>query len=69
MTDKISDSMKEVLVSKIAMGKLGTGEDVANSVVFLSSDASSWITGQNILVSGGRTHRTVQYQDEKSTDN
>ena len=34
MTDKISDSMKEVLVSKIAMGKLGTGEDVANSVVF-----------------------------------
>jgi 3-oxoacyl-[acyl-carrier protein] reductase len=53
MTDKISDSMKEVLVSKIAMGKLGTGEDVANSVVFLSSDAASYITGETIHVNGG----------------
>ena len=31
MTDKISESVKEVLASRIAMGKLGTGEDVATS--------------------------------------
>ncbi len=53
MTDKISDSLKEVLASRIAMGKLGTGEDVANSVAFLSSDAASYITGETIHVNGG----------------
>ena len=53
MTDKIPESIKEVLASKIAMGKLGTGEDVANSVAFLSSDAASYITGETIHVNGG----------------
>ena len=53
MTDKISDSIKEVLASRIAMGKFGTGEDVANSVAFLSSDAASYITGETIHVNGG----------------
>ena len=53
MTDKIPESIKEVLTSKIAMGKLGTGEDVANSVAFLSSDAASYITGETIHVNGG----------------
>ena len=53
MTDKISESLKEVLASRIAMGKLGTGEDVANSVAFLSSDAASYITGETIHVNGG----------------
>ena len=53
MTDKISESVKEVLASRIAMGKLGTGEDVANSVAFLSSDAASYITGETIHVNGG----------------
>tara|TARA_A100001011_G_scaffold346406_1_gene382780 strand:- start:30 stop:764 length:735 start_codon:yes stop_codon:yes gene_type:complete len=53
MTDKISETLKEVLASRIAMGKLGTGEDVANSVAFLSSDAASYITGETIHVNGG----------------
>ena len=53
MTDKISETLKEGLASRIAMGKLGTGEDVANSVAFLSSDAASYITGETIHVNGG----------------
>ena len=53
MPDKISGSLKEVLAARIAMGKLGTGEDVANSVAFLSSDAASYITGETIHVNGG----------------
>ena len=37
----------------IPLGRLGTPEDVANAVVFLSSPASSWITGETVLVDGG----------------
>ncbi|MEY2459787.1 MAG: hypothetical protein QOG30_1617 [Acidimicrobiaceae bacterium] len=33
--------------------RLGTPEDIANSAVFLASDAASWITGQTIVVDGG----------------
>ncbi|MDG1267425.1 MAG: SDR family NAD(P)-dependent oxidoreductase [Ilumatobacter sp.] len=37
----------------IPLGRLGTPEDVANAVVFLASEASSWVTGQTLLVNGG----------------
>ena len=53
MTDNISDNMKDLLSSRIPMSKLGTGEDVANSVAFLSSYAASYITGETIHVNGG----------------
>jgi 3-oxoacyl-[acyl-carrier protein] reductase len=53
MTDKIADSIKAVLTSKIPMSKLGTGEDVSNTVAFLSSNAASYITGETIHVNGG----------------
>ena len=53
MTDKIDESIKAVLTSRIPMSKLGTGEDVANTVAFLSSDSASYITGETIHVNGG----------------
>ena len=53
MTDNIVESIKAVLTSRIPMSKLGTGEDVANTVAFLSSDAASYITGETIHVNGG----------------
>ena len=37
----------------IPLGRLGTPEDVANAVIFLASPASSWVTGQTLLVNGG----------------
>jgi len=37
----------------IPLGRLGMPEDVANAVVFLASEASSWVTGQTLLVNGG----------------
>ena len=52
-TDNIIESIKSVLTSRIPMSKLGTGEDVANTVAFLSSDAASYITGETIHVNGG----------------
>jgi NAD(P)-dependent dehydrogenase (short-subunit alcohol dehydrogenase family) len=31
-------------------------------VLYLASPAASWITGEHLLVAGGRTHRTYQYE-------
>ena len=53
MTDKIVENIKAVLTSRIPMSKLGTGEDVSNTVAFLSSNAASYITGETIHVNGG----------------
>ncbi len=53
MTDKISDQFKSELLSRIPMNRLGSGEDVSNTVAFLSSDESSYITGETIHVNGG----------------
>jgi len=53
MTDNIVESIKAVLTSRIPMSKLGTGEDVSNTVAFLSSNAASYITGETIHVNGG----------------
>ena len=53
MTDRIVESIKAVLTSRIPMSKLGTGEDVSNTVAFLSSDAAPYITGETIHVNGG----------------
>ena len=53
MTMSIAEKAKVYLTSRIPMGKLGTGEDVSNSVAFLSSDQASYITGETIHVNGG----------------
>ena len=53
MTMNIAEKMKEYLISRIPMGKLGTGEDVSGCVAFLSSDSASYITGETIHVNGG----------------
>ena len=53
MTENILESVKVMLTSRIPMSKLGSGEDVANSVAFLSSDEASYITGETMHVNGG----------------
>ena len=53
MTENIAEKVKLFLTSRIPMGRLGTGEDVSNCVAFLSSESSSYITGETIHVNGG----------------
>lgn len=53
MTEVLSDDVKHKIASSIPMGKLGTVENVADTVTFLASDAASYITGVVIGVDGG----------------
>ena len=53
MTDKLDDNQKTNIMNKIPMKKFGSPEDVSNLALFLASDLSSYITGQNFHVNGG----------------
>jgi 3-oxoacyl-[acyl-carrier protein] reductase len=53
MTDKIDDKFKEVIISKIPSARLGEPDDIANAVLFLSSDQSNYINGETLHVNGG----------------
>jgi|TARA_B110000116_G_C16781431_1_gene558561 3-oxoacyl-[acyl-carrier protein] reductase len=53
MTDKIDDKFKEVILSKIPSERLGEPNDIANAVLFLSSNQSNYINGETLHVNGG----------------
>jgi NAD(P)-dependent dehydrogenase (short-subunit alcohol dehydrogenase family) len=44
---------KDIMVSKYPLKRLGKPEDIANGVIYLLSDASSWVTGINLVIDGG----------------
>ena len=53
MTAVLKDSIREKLIEGIPLGALGKPEHVADAVLFLVSDAASYITGQVLNVDGG----------------
>lgn len=53
MTDALSEEQKAKIVKEIPAGRLGSPEDIAAAVSFLSSSLSSYITGQVLTVDGG----------------
>ena len=53
MTNALSDEQKAKITSDIALGRLGSPEDIAASCLFLASPEAAYITGQTLSVNGG----------------
>ena len=53
MTEVLPDDVKQGLMGNIPLGRLGTADEVADAVLFLSSPAAQYITGHVLNVDGG----------------
>ena len=49
------DQLKETMYGRYPLRRVGTPEDIANGAIYLLSDASSWVTGINLVIDGGYT--------------
>ena len=54
MSDAEFEAYREKTGKLIPMGRMGVPEDIANAVLFLASDKSSYMLGAEIIVDGGR---------------
>lgn len=55
MTKELSAAAKEEFLKNIAMGRLGSTDDIASAIIFFASDDASYVTGQVLAVDGGLT--------------
>ena len=53
MTQALSDEQRAGMLSQVPLGRLGSSDDIANSVLFLASPAGAYITGETLHVNGG----------------
>jgi len=53
MTEGLSDQIKETILSKIPLNRIGHPMDIANAALYLASDLANYVTGQVIAVDGG----------------
>jgi 3-oxoacyl-[acyl-carrier protein] reductase len=53
MTDALNDKQREGILSTIPMGRLGAGDEIASSVVYLASSEAGYVTGHTLHVNGG----------------
>jgi 3-oxoacyl-[acyl-carrier protein] reductase len=53
MTDKLNDKQREAILSRVPVGRLGAGSDIAAAAVYLASDEAAYVTGQTLHVNGG----------------
>lgn len=53
MTDVLAPAVKEAILSKIPMSRIGNPRDIAHAALFLASDLAGYVTGQVLTVDGG----------------
>ena len=53
MTEALSNEQKDAMLKKIPVGNIGKPDDIANCIVFLTDEKSSFITGSTININGG----------------
>ncbi len=53
MTKVLADEQRAALMTQIPLGRLGSVDDIARSVLFLASEAGAYITGETLHVNGG----------------
>ncbi|MCJ2037248.1 3-oxoacyl-[acyl-carrier-protein] reductase [Methylobacterium sp. J-068] len=53
MTDALNEKQREGILSRVPMGRLGTGTDIAAAAIYLASDEAAYVTGQTLHVNGG----------------
>lgn len=53
MTDKLNETQKTTLLSRIPLNRMGEAKDIAAAVVYLASDEAAWVTGTTVHVNGG----------------
>lgn len=59
------DAERQAMVAQtIPLQRMGHPDDIAAAVLYFASPAASWVTGQLLLVAGGRTHRTHHYTSD-----
>jgi NAD(P)-dependent dehydrogenase (short-subunit alcohol dehydrogenase family) len=51
----VTDEQLDILKKKYPLGRFGKPEEIAHAIIYLLSDASSWITGTNLVIDGGVT--------------
>ena len=51
---EMPDAMREAMIASIPLGRIGQPADIAQSVLFLASDDSAWVTGERLTASGGQ---------------
>src|SRR5262252_7526219 len=47
------NGFEQLAITRTPLGRMGTGEDIAKAALFLASDDSGWVTGEELLVGGG----------------
>jgi 3-oxoacyl-[acyl-carrier protein] reductase len=53
MTDVLNEKQRESILRAVPVGRLGTPQEIASSVVYLASDEAAYVTGQTLHVNGG----------------
>lgn len=53
MTDALNEKLRQSILDRVPMNRLGTAEDIAAAVIYLASDEAGWVTGQTLHINGG----------------